>query len=139
MAVIVSDVFSATMSLMDELNEAGAASTANTKEYENRTPGILNTLLGEYRIRTGQTKDYALLTGKDDSIVGIAAPFCRAALPYGLAAHLLTDENPQAASFYLQRYEELRDIFILRQPAESVEIEDVYGVASHPYNDFARW
>ena len=138
-AIEVSEVFASAMALMDELNETGSAQTANTAEYARRTPGILNTLLGEYRIRTGNARDFTQLESTSDTITGVDAPFMRAVLPYGLAAHLLTDENPPAASFYQQRYEELLGLFIRRQPAEAEPIEDVYGVCSHPYNGFARW
>ena len=137
--VLVSDIFKGAMALMDELNAEGEAQTSNTAEYARRTPAILNTLLGEYRVHTGDTKDYIQLESLNDAVIGMGAPFCRAALPYGLAALLLTDENPQAASFYQQKYEELRDSYIMRQPAQATAITDVYGVYGEPYNGFSRW
>lgn len=139
MAVLASDVFTAAMALMDELNEQGQSQTTNTAEYARRTPAILNTLLGEYRVYVGDVKDYVQLASLDDMIMGIGAPFCRAALPFGLAALLLTDENPTAASFYQQKYEELLQGYIPRQPASIGSIEDVYGIGSFPYNDYSRW
>jgi len=139
MAVQVSDVFKGAMALMDELNANGEAQTSNTAEYERRTPAILNTLLGEYRVYTGDTKDYVQLASLDDMIIGLGAPFCRSALPFGLAALLLTDENPEAASFYQQKYEELLKGYISRQPAAFGAIEDVYGGFGFAHNGYSRW
>jgi hypothetical protein len=139
MAVQVSDIFKTAMALMDELNANGEAQTSNTAEYERRTPALLNSLLGEYRVYTGDTKDYIQIESLEDIVTGVGAPFCRAALPYGLAALLLTDENPQAASFYQQKYEELLQGYIMRQPSAAEGIIDVYGACSGPYNEFSRW
>jgi len=58
-------------------------------------------------------------------------------MPYGLAANLLVDENPSAASFYQQRYEELRAMFIARLPASVEDIELLYGGVGG--GSFSRW
>ena len=58
-------------------------------------------------------------------------------MPYGLAANLLVDENPSAASFYQQRYEELRAMFIARLPAGVEDIELLYGGVGG--GSFSRW
>ena len=47
MATNAQDVFEKAMSLMDELSDSGAADTADTKEYKDRTLAILNILGGE--------------------------------------------------------------------------------------------
>ena len=55
-----------------------------------------------------------------------------------LAANLLVDENPTAASFYEQRYEEMRNLYFARRPAEDgEEIVDMYGGIE--YGRFGRW
>ena len=36
------DIFSAAMSIMDELSAAGEAANSDTREYEQRTPAILS-------------------------------------------------------------------------------------------------
>lgn len=46
-------------------------------------------------------------------------------LPYGLAAHLLLNEDPNVASFLNNRYDELKR----KIPATSVKITDVYNVS----------
>ena len=52
---------------------------------------------------------------------------CRAVLPYGLAAHLLIDSDPAAASFFQQRYEELIVRVGMAVPSASEAIGDIYG------------
>ena len=59
-------------------------------------------------------------------------------MQYGLAANLLVDENPTAASFYEQRYEEMRNLYFARRPAEDGEkIVDLYGGIE--YGEFGSW
>lgn len=58
-------------------------------------------------------------------------------LPYGLAAHLLLDENTNAAGFFQQRYEELKSQLARGLPRESEDIEDRYGGIE--YGEFSRW
>ena len=59
------------------------------------------------------------------------------ALPYGLAAGLLVDENPSAASFYQQRYEEMRAYYLARLQAAVGDIGNLYGGIE--YGRFAGW
>lgn len=51
----------------------------------------------------------------------------RTILPYGLAAHLLLQENPDVASFYNERFEDLKREASKRPPAAFETIENVYG------------
>ena len=60
-----------------------------------------------------------------------------AAMPYGLAANLLVDENPAPASFFQQRYEELRAVYLARRKASIEDIEMLYGGVGQ--GEFARW
>jgi hypothetical protein len=48
-------------------------------------------------------------------------------LPYGLAAHLLLEENDTMAAFYQSRYEELRNISSIKQPTSESQIVDMYN------------
>ena len=86
---------------------------------------------------TGEREMPTLPEDLDDPIEGVEDTFALAALHYGLAANLLVDENPAAASFYEQRYEELRDRYLSRLPAKTGEIEDMYGGIE--YGRFGRW
>lgn len=51
----------------------------------------------------------------------------RTILPYGLAAHLLLSENTQSASFFQQRYEELKTLAGRQQASSAEQITDIYG------------
>lgn len=73
------DVFEASMALMDELNEAsGAADTADTKEYKNRTLPVLNILIGEvypysdtYKSRNEGKRPIVTAISDFDSSIGL--------------------------------------------------------------------
>ena len=145
MGTTAQGVFEKTMNLMDEVNEStGAADTADTKEYKNRTLAILNILRIEcflasdtYVVTTPgkrpicpEITDFTTEIGMDDGI-------CQGVLPYGLAAHLLLDENPTVAAYYQQRYEEALAQAKRSIPAEAEDITDVYGGIA--YNTFSSW
>lgn len=133
------------MHLMDEVNEStGAADTNDTKEYKNRTIPILNIL----RIECFPASDtFAVVTPGKRPIcpeirnftdeIGMDDGICQGVLPYGLAAHLLLDENPSVASYFQQRYEEALMRARIGLPAVSEDIVDLYGGIEH--GQFARW
>lgn len=141
------DVFDIAMGMMDEVLN-GNTNTGDTAEYKGRTLYILNALAGElypysdtYTVGVAgkrpiveRIEDFASGIGLDDYI-------CRSVMPYGLAAHLLLDENPTAASFFQQRYEELVRGLRSGIPAASEDIVDVYGGRGgiEPYNEFGYW
>ncbi len=145
MATTAQWIFEKAMHLMDEASEAtGLADYAQTREYKNRTLPILNVLRVEcfpysdtYAITEPgkrpvcpEIPDFAAEIALDDGI-------CQGVLPYGLAAHLLLDENPPLASYFQQRYEELLNALRRGVPAGSEEIVDLYGGIE--YGEFARW
>ena len=140
-------VFDIAMGLMDEVNETtGATDTSDTREYKVRTLLILNALRGELY---PYSDTFPTPENGKRPIVGVIEAFgdvidlddyiCQTVMPYGLAAQLLADENPNVAGFLQQRYEELRDGLARGLPQEAGSIEDVYGVLWHPYNEFSRW
>ena len=51
----------------------------------------------------------------------------RTVLPYGLAAHLMMTENSASASFFQQRFEELKFESTRQQASSSEQILNVYG------------
>ena len=138
-------VFEKAMHLMDEGDEiTGLADTAQTKDYKNRTLPILNVLRVECApfSETGR----ADAPGKRpmcpeiedfDSGIPLDDGICQGVLPYGLAAHLLLDENPALASYFQQRYEERLNAIRRTAPAYSEDIVDLYGGIE--YGRFARW
>ena len=135
--VSVKDVFSAAMALMDELNAEGNAQTSDTREYEHRTPAIVNMMVAEKRILAGERGTMLPVSALSDMLINIDDNYALSVMQYGLAANLLIDENPTAAGFYQQRYEELRDRYMLRQQATQGVVEDLYGGIE--FGRFARW
>ena len=140
-------VFDIAMGLMDEVNESsGATDTPDTREYKVRTLLILNALRGELY---PYSDTFPSSSDGERPIVSVISDFtdviqmddyiCQTVMPYGLAAQLLMDENPTAANFLQQRYEELRDKLSKGLPQTAGAIEDIYGVLYHPYNEFSRW
>lgn len=145
MATTAQEVFEKAMNLMDEVNEStGQADTNDTKEYKNRTLAILNILRNEcfsasdtYVVTEPGKRpicppipDFVTPIGLDDYI-------CQGVLPYGLAAHLLLDENPSVASYFQQRYDELLDEAKRGLPTAAEDIQSMYGGIE--YGEFARW
>ena len=145
MATNAQGVFDLTMALMDELNESGAADTADTAEYKHRSLEIINILQGElylysdtYVPPTGGKRSIAMpVINFEEPIQSLDDYICRTVLPYGLAAHLLMDENPAVASTCLQRYQELIRTLSMGICSGSEDIEDVYG--GFPHTEYAYW
>lgn len=133
----VSDVFDAAMGLMDELSPTGTAQTSDTQEYKFRTPAIVGIMAAEFRMRTGGRGAFTAVSALDDYINGIDDAYALGVMPYGLAANLLVDENPAAASFFQQRYEQLQYEYIRHIPALFEPIDNVYGGIEH--GEAARW
>lgn len=139
-------VFDIAMGLMDEVNEtSGGTDDADTREYKVRTLLILNALRGElfpysdtYEATEPGKRPILAVIQSFDQVIGMDDYICQSVLPYGLAAQLLLDENPDSASFFQQRYEELRMNLAKGLPQASDSISDVYGILS-PYNEFSRW
>lgn len=128
-------VFDLAMGFMGEVNEnTGATDTTDTREYKSRTLLILNALKGELY---PYSDTYLRLGDGKRPICGMIADFttaielddfiCESIMPYGLAAHLLLDENPDIANFFQQRYVELLKN-LGNAPSSFEAIENVYGI-----------
>lgn len=138
-------VFERAMRLMDEgTDSALTADVADTQEYKNRALAILNVL----RIECFPASDTFQVTeaGKRpicpeitdfETAIGLDDGICQGVLPYGLAAHLLLDENPSVAGFFQQKYAEMLSQAMRSLPAQSEPITDVYGGIE--YGCFGRW
>lgn len=139
-------VFDITMGLIDEVNEnSGETDTADTREYKMRTLLILNALRGElypysdtYEVETPGERPIVSVIQDFETPIDLDDYICQSVMPYGLAAHLLLDENPSSASFFQQRYEELRNNLSKGFPQDGESITDVYGVGFE-HNEFSRW
>jgi hypothetical protein len=147
------DVFQRAITMMDELNDAGQYRHADTKEYQDRTLAILNVLQNELYPYSDTCPKYTewekgrrpVLLPLEDLYTEIDLDdYCSGTvLPYGLAAHLLLDENPSAAGYFQQRYDELKAMLMsgAGRPGESEDIMDLYGPCGgiYPYNELSRW
>ena len=145
------DIFDEAMALMDEVNDQGQTDTADTAEYKNRTLFILNVLRGElypfsdtYLSNTKGYRPITALIEDFDTEIDLDDYICETVMPYGLAAHLFLDENPSAAGFFQQRYEELLRKLARGLPAVSEEIVDVHfgnntKDGGFEYDWMARW
>ena len=138
-------VFEKAMHLMDEADEStGLADTANTADYKNRTLSVLNVLRVEcfpysdtYAVTEPGKRPVCPEIEDFDSEIGLDDGICQGVLPYGLAAHLLLDENPSLASYFQQRYEELLNALKKGMPTGSEDIVSLYGGIE--YGQFSRW
>ena len=100
MATTAMQIFNAAMGLMDE-------DSTDAEEYKKRTLKILNILRGElypysdsYDPNTEGGRPIADYIRDMNSVVKLDDYICQTIMPYGLAAHLLMDENPSAADFF---------------------------------------
>lgn len=145
MATTAQWVFEKAMHLMDEVNEStGQADTSDTKEYKNRTLPILNVLRVEcfpasdtYEVTQPGKRPVCPEIPDFETEIPLDDGICQGVLPYGLAAHLLLDENPTVAAYFQQRYEEALAFARQGIPAGSGDIEDLYGGIG--FGRFARW
>ena len=145
MATTGTEIYEAALVLMDANNDA------DTSEYESKALSIINILRGELypysdTFDTTQTgRPICPIMTDLDNEVGLDDYICQTVMPYGMAAHLLLDENPPSASFFNQRYMELLAMLrqgIGRPVSGSEDIEDVYshnGKSHFYYNRFTRW
>lgn len=138
-------VFDIAMGLMDEVNEStGQTDTSDTKEYKQRTLLILTALRGELYPYSDTLEEAE--PGKRpvcqpiadfETPVDLDDVLAQTVMPYGLAAQLLLDENPSAASFLQQRYEELIRALARSLSTVAEDIENLYGGIE--YGQFSRW
>jgi len=134
MATTAQTVFDYAMGLMDEVNSAGETDTAATASYKVKTLFILNILRGELyqysdgylSVTSGIRPISTVITALTDS-VGVDDFLAQTIMPYGLAAHLLLDENPTAAGFFQQRYDELLAKYGKNTPSDFADITQTYG------------
>lgn len=140
-------IYETAIVIMDSLSDTGAADVRDNDEYKHRTLKILNLLRGELYpySDTYETDDdgrpIAALIRDFDKPIDLDDYICQTVMPYGLAAHLLLQEDPAAANFCQQRYDELKSRLSIGMPSSSEDIEDVYGNRGgiYPYNEFAQW
>ena len=94
MNICVNDIYSAALAIMGEETSA---------EYEARTPGIVNALIGRCfqaseRYETGPHSMWTPVGALTDAVCDLDRTLALSAMPYGLAALLYLDEDPARSS-----------------------------------------
>lgn len=142
----VQAIFDKAMYLIDAQNEStGATTSGDTKEYRVRTIGILNNLIDIVYPASATYPDEQEGRPALDDIVDFGDSLdldpliLRDVLPNGLAAHLLSEENPSLAEYFQQLFEEHleRARSGVRSKFESVDDALPYGGIE--YCQFSRW
>jgi len=120
MATTGEETFSLCMALIDEYNDNGTVDATATIDYRAKTPALLTIMVTELARKEGV--ESSIITDLADDLV-VSDYTARVVLPYGLAAHLMLDENPSVASFFNQKFEEMKRNI----PVAFEAITDVYG------------
>lgn len=111
------DVFVIAMNVMDEDSEDGTY-TGYPDEYKKKAWSILTLLQAELTPASGTPTTI----DNETSVFQLDTRTCLTVLPYGLAAHLLMNEDQNRSSFFNARYDELKR----KRPAVITKIIDVY-------------
>lgn len=119
MAVIAQDVFIMAMNLMDEESQDGTYE-GYPEEYKKKAWSVLTILQAE--LLPPSVAPLAITNAQN--VMQIDDRTSLTTLPYGLAAHLIMEEDQNRAAFFNARYDELKR----KRPATITKIKDVYGV-----------
>ncbi len=130
----VEDIFVQTMAMIDEMLSSGQLDETAIAEYKAKTPHILTTLQNEIigienRYRKESEYIYPVPIETLDQPVQIDDIKANTLLTYGLAAHLMIHEDKSLASFFQQRYEEMKGMYLKPSPNKPEKREDVYDAS----------
>jgi hypothetical protein len=120
MAVTAQQVYDMALVLMDEVTEAGSIATEEADAVKTKAKNILTQLQAEL-LPISQTPGVITDLSQNLSVTDREALLI---LPYGLAAHLLLNEQNSATSYYNDRYEELKR----KRKTSITAVTDVYCV-----------
>lgn len=140
-------VFDKAIYLIDAQSEStGATKTSDTKEYEVRTIGILNNLIdvvypASDTFEIGEDGKRPALDDIEsfDDELDLDARILRDVLPNGLAAKLLSEENPTLANYFQQLFEQELELSKRSRPARFESIDDAFPYGGIEYGEFSRW
>jgi hypothetical protein len=132
------------MYLIDGQNEStGITVNSDTKEYQVRTLGIINTLLDSvypasdtFRIGADGKRPYLPDVKDFKDELDLDARCLREILPNGLAAKLLSEENPQLAKYFQESFEQGIAEARFSVPSSFEDVEDYGGIE---YGQFGHW
>ena len=119
------------MSLIDEINDNGTLDPNTTAEYRAKAPAILTMLQNEiigienrYKAFNEQIKPIPIETLEQP--VQLDDIKANTLLTNGLASHLMLYEDTAVASFFQQRYEEMRNKYLKPVPITITKKIDKY-------------
>lgn len=121
MAVTAKQVYDQALVLLDEVTETGTVLADQPEYYQAKTLSILTSLQAEL---LPLSEIPTVISSLSQELL-LPDRTCLLVLPYGLAAHLLIQEDVNTASFYNSRYDELK----VKIPTEVSTIESVYGLS----------
>lgn len=129
--MLAEDIFVITMAMIDEMNDNGTLDATTTAEYKAKAPSILTMLQNEIigiENRYRKYEEYVYPVPIEDLKQNIQIDDIKAntLLTNGLAAHLMIHENKTLASFFQERYEEMKNRYLKPIPAKREKIEDMY-------------
>lgn len=107
------------MTLIDEQSQDGTFD-GFPDEYKNKSWTLLTMLQSELL----EPDVISLAITNSSNVMQLDDKTCLTVLPYGLAAHLLLTDDPNRASFFNSRYDELK----LKIPSSIVAIQNVYTI-----------
>lgn len=145
MSTTAQQIYEAAISLMDRRSQAdGTAANAENQDYHDRTLDILNTIRHECYLASAfwdnQDPNGTVcprIENFTSEIVGIDDSVAQGAMPYGLAYHLLLQEDPTSADYFRLKYEEMLGLLRAQQAADFEPIAPAYGM--NEKGRFAWW
>lgn len=145
MAQTVQDIFTLAIHLMNEGDdETGLADTADNKEFRFRAVPILNLLQQEclsgsdtVKQRQAGVRSVLPVLRTMEDVVELDDGICLTVLPYGLAAYLVQEINPEMSQKLLGRYQKLLLEAKRQIPAVTEDILRPYGGTEH--SQYSRW
>lgn len=117
--ITAKDVFLSAMHLMDEESQDGTF-VGYSDDLKKKSWSVLTILQSE--LIPPDMVPTVIVDEKSTFL--LSDQTCLAALPYGLAAHLIMDDDQGRAAYYNARYDELKRIY----PTIQTSIEEVYSV-----------
>ena len=124
-------IFMMTMAMIDEMTDTGQLDETTTAEYRAKAPSILtmlqNEIVGiENRYRNKAEEVYPVPIKSLNQSVQIDDIKANTLLTNGLAANLMIHEDKALASYFEQRYEELKGMFLKPTPRSPETRVDKY-------------
>ncbi len=120
MAVTGEQVYKTALVYIDEVTDSGEIMADNPNYYKSKALTILTALQAELLPKSITP---TVLTDLSQGLL-VSDRLALTALPYGLAAHLLLQEDAVSSGYFNNRYDELK----VKKQAESQPIDDKYSV-----------